>query len=76
MLGRAQVRYRRKADAVSTVEPAPGTTGPVGASSGTLSVEKAWMNLMRRIGVTNPALVQDGHRLLNGVDRITGIKSR
>lgn len=56
--------------------PPEGPVGPLGAASDTLSVEKAWMNLMRRIGVTNPALVQDGHRLLNGVDRITGIKSR
>lgn len=56
--------------------PPPGVTGPTGTASDTLSVEKAWMNLMRRIGVTTPALVQDGHRLLNGVDRITGIKSR
>ena len=52
-----------------------GPVGPVGAQP-TLSVEKAWYNLMRRVGVTTPRLVQDGHRLLNGVDRITGTHSK
>lgn len=58
-----------------SVGPAPGTTGPVGVPQA-LSVEKAWYNLMRRIGVTTPKLVQSGHTLLNGVDRITGTHSK
>ena len=71
-----------------TTPPGPASTPPATDSTGLgiqidfapanneLSVEKAWANLMRRIGVTTPALVQDGHRLLVGVDRITGLKSR
>lgn len=54
----------------------PGVTGPVEAVSDEVSVETAWYHLMRRIAVTTPRLVQDGHRLLNGVDRITGLKSK
>lgn len=49
------------------------TAGPVGEE---ISVETAWHNLMKRIAYTTPALVQNGHTLLNGVDRITGLKSR
>ena len=57
-------------------QPPAGPVGPVGPASDTLSVEKAWANLMTRIGKTTPTLVQDGHRLLNGVDKITGTHSR
>ena len=50
--------------------------GPEAPAVPALSVEKAWFNLMTRVAVTTPRLVQSGHTLLNGVDRITGLKSK
>lgn len=55
------------------VEPPAGPVGPVGEQ---LSVEKAWTNLMTRIGKTSPDRVQRGAAYLNAVDRITGMSSR
>lgn len=56
------------------VQPAPGTTGPVG--EGVLNAEGAWRKMLIRFGVTNPRLIQRGSALLDEVDRITGISSK
>lgn len=53
-----------------------GLTGPEGVQTGQLSVEKAWSNLMTRIGKTSPARVQRGSHYLDAVDKITGMNSK
>lgn len=57
------------------VGPAPGTVGPVGDQGPPpierqATVEKAWWQLMLRIGKHNPALYQSGGRALDAVNNL------
>lgn len=40
------------------------------------TAEDAWRKLMYRIGVSNIKNVHKGTTMLNGVDKITGLKSK
>lgn len=53
-----------------------GLLNPSDPTTATLSVETAWHKFMTRLAVTNPRVIQDGSKLLDGVDRITGRRSR
>lgn len=52
----------------------PGLQGPIGVQKA-VTVQKAWDNLMSRIGIYTPKLVQYGATNLQHVDNITGMHS-
>lgn len=54
----------------------PGLTGTVGQEVAALTVQKAWDNLMQRIGFYRVDLVKYGHTNLDRIDAVTGMKSR
>ena len=60
---------------MADVQPAPGTTGPVGGTTAELGLHAAWYNLMSTISVYGPKLVNRGAGHLDAVDTITKMKS-